>query len=126
MQLTQFEPTTRRIVEQLAGEALVSVHVLSDELQQYVDELSTHTSNAELFDEGIVGRISGLCWKLLEALPEKPGEREHRLTQLAINYFVLSEDAQDDNHALVVFDDDLEVGTVVIRELDLEHLLEEN
>lgn len=125
MEMSQFDPKTRRIVEQLFGEALVSVHVLSDELQQYVHELSTHTSNAELFDDEIVGRITGLCWKLLEALPDKPDERQHRLTQLAINYFVLSEDAQDDNHSLIGFDDDLEVVTAVIKELDLGHLLEE-
>jgi hypothetical protein len=31
MQFSQFEPNTRRIAEQLAGEALVSVQVLSDE-----------------------------------------------------------------------------------------------
>ncbi len=52
-------------------------------------------------------------------------ERQHQLTQLAINYFVLAEDAQDDSYSLAGFEDDLQVVTAVIYELDLSHLLEE-
>jgi hypothetical protein len=47
------------------------------------------------------------------------------LTQLAINYFALAEDAQDDNHSMAGFEDDLQVVTAVMHELDLEHLLQE-
>ena len=125
MQFAQLDPNTRRIAEQLAGEALVSVQVLSDELQQYVEELDAHSSNAGFFDHDVARRIAALCWKLLDALPAEPDERQHRLTQLAVNYFVLAEDAQDDNHSLVGFEDDLQVVTAVIHELGLNHLLEE-
>ena len=125
MQFTQLEPTTRRIAEQLAGEALVSVRVLSDELQQYVEELDAHSSNAGFFDHDVARRIAALCWKLLDALPAEPDERQHGLTQLAINYFVLAEDAQDDNHSMAGFEDDLQVVTAIINELGLSHLLEE-
>jgi len=124
MQFSQFEPNTRRIAEQLAGEALVSVKVLSDELQQYVEEIDAHSSTAEFFDREVARRIAALCWKLLDALPAEPDERQHRLTQLAINYFVLAEDAQDDNYSLAGFEDDLQVVTAVIHELGLSHLLE--
>ena len=124
IQFSQLDPNTRRIAEQLAGEALVSVQVLSDELQQYVEEIDAHSSNAEFFDHDVAGRIAALCWKLLDALPAEPDERQHRLTQLAINYFVLAEDAQDDNHSLAGFEDDLLVVTAVIHELGLSHLLE--
>jgi hypothetical protein len=126
MDLSQFDAGTRRIVEQLAGEVLVPVQVLSDELQQYAEELDTHSSNDEFFDGGTARRIAALCWKLLDELPAEPGEREHRLTQLAINYFVLAEDAHDDNHSLMGFEDDLQVVTAVIHELDLGHLLRDN
>ena len=125
MQFPQLEPNTRRIAEQLSQEALVSVQVLSDELQQYVEELDAHSSNAEFFDHDVARRIAALCWKLLDALPAEPDERQHRLTQLAINYFVLAEDAQDDNHSLAGFEDDLQVVTAVIHELGLSHLMEE-
>ncbi len=125
MQFSQFDPKTRGIIEQLAGEALVSVRVLSDELQQYVEEIDAHSANAGFFDHDVARRIAALCWKLLDALPTEPDERQHRLTQLAINYFVLAEDAQDDNHSLAGFEDDLQVVTAVIHELGLSHLLEE-
>jgi hypothetical protein len=125
MQFSQFEPNIRRIAEQLAEEALVSVQVLSDELQEYIEELDAHSTNAGIVDHDVARRIAGLCWKLLDALPAEPDERQHRLTQLAINYFVLAEDAQDDNHSLAGFEDDLQVVTVVIHELGLAHLLDE-
>ena len=126
MQFPQLEPKTRRVAEQLAGEALVSVQVLSDELQEYVEELDSHSSNGGFFDHDVAKRIATLCWKLLDALPAEPDERQHRLTQLAINYFVLAEDAQDDNHSMAGFEDDLQVVTAVIHELDLKYLLEED
>ncbi len=126
MEFSQFDPKTRRIVEQLSGEASVSVQVLSDELQQYVEELDAHSSNAGFFDDRIARRIAALCWKLLDALPAEPDERQHRLTQLAINYFVLAEDAQDDNYSPIGFEDDLQVVTAVIHELGLSHLLQED
>ena len=125
IQLPQLEPKTRRIAEQLAREALVSAQVLSDELHQYVEELDAHSSSDEFFDRDVAKRIAALCWKLLDALPEKPEERQHRFTQLAVNYFVLAEDAQDDNYSMAGFEDDLQVVTAVIHELDLNHLLEE-
>jgi len=124
MEFSQFEPMTRRIAEQLAGEALVSIPVLADELTQYVDGLDSHQENAEFVDYDIAKRIADLCWKLLDALPDEPSEKQHRLTQLAINYFVLAEDAQDDNYSLAGFEDDLQVVTAVINELGLDHLLE--
>jgi len=124
LQFSQFDPNTRRIAEQLAREALVSVQVLSDELQQYVEQLDAHSSNADFIDHDVAMRIAALCWKLLDALPAEPDERQHRLTQLAINYFVLAEDAQDDNYSMVGFEDDLQVVTAVIHELGLTHLLE--
>ena len=104
---------------------MVSAEVLADELQQYVEELEVHSSNDGFFDHDIAKRIAALCWKLLDALPAKPDERQHRLTQIAINYFVLAEDAQDDNHSLAGFDDDLQVVTAVINQLGLSHLLQE-
>jgi hypothetical protein len=125
MQNTQFDSATRRIVEQLGEEALVPVKVLSDELQEYSEGLNEHSFPAGLTDEGLAKRITSLCWKLLDALPEEPDERQHRLTQLAINYFVLAEDGHDDNHSLMGFDDDLQVVVAVIKELGLHELLDE-
>ena len=124
MDFSKFDSNTRRIAKQLAGEALVSIPVLADELQQYAEEIDAHKTNDEFVDYDIAKRIAALCWKLLDALPDEPDERQHRLTQLAINYFVLAEDAQDDNYSLAGFEDDLQVVTAVIGELGLDHLLD--
>ena len=125
MQFLEFDPKIRRIAEQISREAPVSMQVLSDELQQYVEELDAHASHAEFVDYDVAKRIAALCWKLLDALSTEPDERQYQLTQVAINYFVLAEDAQDDNHSLAGFEDDLQVVTAVINELGLSHLLEE-
>ena len=126
MDFSQFEPTTRRIAEQLFEETLVPVPVLSDELEQYVESLSSHAANAEFVDDGIAEKITTLCWKLIGALPENPEEHQHRLTQLAVNYFVLAEDGHDDKHSMIGFDDDLEVVSAVVRELGMTELLDDN
>jgi len=123
MDFTQFDESTKRIAEQLAGEALVSKSVLADELRQYIRHLDDYNANSEFVDYGVAKRIGGMCWKLLRALPDDADERQHRLTQLAINYFVLAEDAHDDNYSLEGFEDDLAVVTAVVRELGMEEIL---
>lgn len=125
MDFSGLDPAVRRIAEQLAAESPVSVKVLADELRQYVDGLDAHKSNADFVDYDIAARIATLCWQLLDALPDQPDERQHRLTQLAINYFVLAEDAHDDNHSLAGFEDDLQVVTAVVRSLGMDHLLDQ-
>ena len=70
-------------------------------------------------------RVTVLCRQLLDALPTNPEDKQHRLTQLAISYFVLEEDAEDDNESLIGFDDDLQVAIAVIEELGLHQLLDE-
>ena len=100
--------------------------VLSDELEQYVESLSAHAANAEFVDDGIAEKITALCWKLIGAMPEQPDERQHRLTQLAVNYFVLAEDGHDDQHSMIGFDDDLEVVSAVVRELGMGEWLDES
>jgi len=124
MDFSQFDPNPRRIAEQLAEESLVSVGVLADELRQYVEGLKSRSADAEFVDYDIARRVAALCRKLLAALPDEPDERQHRLTQLAINYFVLADDAQTDDHSFGGFEDDLEVVTAVINELGLGRLLE--
>jgi len=69
-------------------------------------------------------RVTVLCRQLLDALPANPEDKQHRLTQLAISYFVLEEDAEDDNESLIGFDDDLQVAVAVIEELGLHDLLD--
>ena len=112
----------QRIVEQLSQEELIPPRVLADELETYIQDMS-NTTHSEFFDLQTAKRVAVLCGHLLDALPTNPSERQHHLTQLAIHYFVLEEDAEDDNDSLIGFDDDLLVAITVIEELGLHDLL---
>lgn len=98
--------------------------VLAHELTGYTNTLADQAQHTEFLDLETAQQAATLCHKLLAALPEDPGEEQHRLAQLAINYFVLAEDAEDDNHSLIGFDDDLQVVVAVIEELGFQHLME--
>ena len=99
--------------------------VLAGELADYTNGLDNQARRAEFFDIDTAKLAARLCHKLLSALPAEPDENQHRLTQIAITYFVLEEDAEDDNNSLIGFDDDLQVVVAVIDELGLNHLLED-
>ena len=122
MRLSNLGQEIQRIIEQLSQEELISPRLLADELETYVQDIR-NTSRSEFFDLQTANRVVELCRSLLEALPADPSERQHRLTQLAIRYFVLEEDAEDDNDSLIGFDDDLQVAIAVIEELGLHDLL---
>ena len=121
----KLSPEVRRIAEQLSGEPLVPLHVLAGELAEYTGELDRHARVEEFYEIDKARSAATLCHKLLAAMPESPNEEQHRLVQLAINYFVLAEDAQDDNHSMAGFDDDLQVVTAVVQELGFDHMLAE-
>ena len=78
----------------------------------------------EFVDREKAERCTNLCRGLLDALDDDATERQHRLTQLAVNYYVLAEDAADDKYSLAGFDDDLKVVEAVVQELGLDHLLD--
>ena len=123
--LSQFSLDIRCILEQLQREALVSISTLAAELEKYTSELGEQAQESEFFDLKTAKKTAELCQKLLTALPVEPDRAQHRLTQVAIRYFVLAEDAEDDNDSLIGFDDDLQVAVAVIEELGLNHLFED-
>ena len=92
-------------------------------MNTYVQSIACNT-HSEFFDLQTADQVADLCRRLLEALPADPSDKQHRLTQLAISYFVLEEDAEDDNDSLIGFDDDLRVVVAVIEELGLHELLD--
>ena len=98
--------------------------VLSDELEEYASQLGRHAKQSEFFDLETAQRTVRLCRGLLAALPPNPDEFQHRLTQLAISYFVLEEDVEDDNDSLIGFDDDWQVAVAVAEALEMPDLIE--
>lgn len=123
--LSKLSPDIRRILQKLAQEALVSQADLAHQMNVYSEGLDNRAQRAEFFDLETAKRSATLCRKLLKALPPEPSTEQHRLTQLAISYFVLEHDAEDDNESLIGFDDDLQVAMAVIEALNLQHLLED-
>jgi hypothetical protein len=114
----------QRILEQLSEEDSVPPRILADELESYAFRLES-IAHTEFFDLETAKRVTDLCRGLLKALPVEPDERQHHLTQIAVNYFVLEEDAEDDNDSLIGFDDDLQVAVAVAEALGLHELLEQ-
>jgi uncharacterized membrane protein YkvA (DUF1232 family) len=68
-------------------------------------------------------KVLMICRRLLAAMPAEPSDEQHRLTQLAICYFVLEEDIEDDNNSMIGFDDDLQVVIAVVEQLGQHELL---
>jgi uncharacterized membrane protein YkvA (DUF1232 family) len=101
------------------------MHVLAHELAGYTNSLAEQARDTEFFDVQTAKLTATLCHKLLAAVPTELDKDQHLLVQLAISYFVLEEDAEDDNHSLIGFDDDLQVVVAAIEELGFHHLLEE-
>ncbi len=123
--LAQLSPEIRLILDRLRNEALVPLNVLANQLAEYTNELEEQAEHTEFFDLSTAKRTADLCRQLLDVLPTEPDPAQHRLAQLAIRYFVLAEDAEDDNRSLIGFDDDLQVVTAAILELGLDYLLKE-
>ena len=98
--------------------------MLADELDEYLEDFSKNSRRMEFIDREKAERCTDLCRGLLAALDDQATERQHRLTQLAVNYYVLAEDAADDKHSLVGFDDDLQVVEAVVEELGFDHMLD--
>lgn len=101
------------------------MNILAGELTAYTQELQRQAQKTEFYDLKSALRAATLCHRLLAALPAEPSDDQHRLAQLAINYFVLAEDAEDDNHSMIGFDDDLQVVEAVVAELGFVDLLDD-
>lgn len=99
--------------------------MLADELRQYVAAVDRQSAHQAHINHDPAARIAWLCQQLLDALPPDPDKRQHRLTQLAGTYFVIAEDACQDNHSLGGFEDDLRVVTAVVHALGLSYMLDE-
>ena len=124
--LSQLSPEIRHIIDRLRGEDLIPFNVLTTKLASYTNKLEEQAQHTEFFDLDTANRTAELCHKLLSALPAEPDSAQLRLAQLAIDYFVLAEDAEDDNDSLIGFDDDLQVVAAVIEELGYNHLLKDD
>ena len=119
MPFSHLDQDIRRILDTLIDDALVPRDTLAAELEQYARALYVRAEFEEHFDTRTALATIDLCRSLVKALPPDPPERQHRLTQAAIRYFVLEDDADSDAESMIGFDDDLMVATAVVDALGL-------
>ncbi|MEL7448246.1 MAG: hypothetical protein AAFN78_03505 [Pseudomonadota bacterium] len=119
MPFSHLHKDIQQILDTLSDDALVPRETLGEELERYVRALYVRAEFEEHFDTRTALATIDVCRSLVKALPPEPSERQHRLTQAAIRYFVLQEDADSDTESMIGFDDDLMVARAVADALGL-------
>lgn len=109
MPFSQLSADIRTVLDTLMADELVSRRTLKTELDRYTRTLYVRAEIEEHFDTRTALATIKLAERLLSALPEDAEETHHRITQVALRYFVLEEDADSDAESMVGFDDDLAV-----------------
>lgn len=107
---------TRAIVRELLDEALIPIDVLQRDVQAYESSIQDALAADQELGLALAARSSAL----LEAAK---CETSHRLAQVAVRYFVMDDDGDDDLASAFGFDDDVEVFNAVASELGREDLL---
>lgn len=107
---------TRAVVTDLLREPLIADDTLRAEVRAYKSAIEA----APAADHELgLALVEGAC-KLLDAVTNP---RAHRLVQVAVRYFVMDDDGDDDLASAFGFDDDVEVFNAVARVLERHDLL---
>jgi len=85
----------------------------------YLDELRARAEEEEFLDLETAVQVATGCHALLGHLGEDKDAERVQAVQAAVEYFVLEDDAEDDN-SLVGMDDDLQVVVVTAQVLGWE------
>lgn len=109
---------SRAVVEQLLHEPLLSV----DDLLAEVEAARESIAQASPVADKELGRsLADGASALLEAVRTDTAERKH-LAQVAVRYFVLDDDGDEDLASAFGLDDDVEVFNAVVRALGHDQL----
>ena len=113
----------RALVADLLAEPGASHEDLLDTVADYLDEISSAAARDGFVDTELGAAIAEVCLELLADLGGGASDRESRLVQVAVRYFVVEDDAEGDLTSVVGFDDDARVVNAVLRLLGREDLL---
>ena len=117
---------SQQLLRQLAAEPLRPISELAGLLNDYESRLADAQRESEFLDLATAQRIGAQCRALLK-LPElETDDERRRIVQLAIRYFVVADDGENDIDSPIGFDDDAAVVAVAARLLDREDLLQAN
>jgi len=103
----------RQVVAMLLTEAPLSVDRLTTCLDDYEVEMSGPVH--PLADLETASSLLEGCRRLLEALGPSPNRIEHLFAHVAVRYFVLDDDGDDDQASPFGYDDDVEVFNAVVE-----------
>lgn len=98
--------------------ALKSPVHMGYEVRAHLAGLESQTAENEFLDIQLARQLVIECDALLQNLQDGASERTHRLVQMAISYFIDTNDAEDDTDSPIGFDDDAEVIRLVAREIN--------
>jgi len=106
---------SRALVADLLDEPLLSSVVLRGEVRAHLDLFrQAQRQNAEL-DIGQAEALADQCQQLLDAVGDDAPEQHRQLVQVAVRYFAIEDDGDDDIQAGGLDDDEAVVAAV--REL---------
>lgn len=107
---------TREIVRLLLDEPLLPLELLGREIASYQHAIVASASADKELGMALVAGATSL-------LSSAVSESTHRLVQVAVRYFVMDDDGDDDLASPFGFDDDVEVFNAVAVALDRTELL---
>ena len=110
---------SRKVVQQLLTQPSPRAGTLRNAVHAYAVEIEEASARADA-EFGLALVRGSLA--LLDAVESRP-ETDQRLAALAVQYFVLDDDGDDDLASPFGFDDDVEVFNAVVTELGLPELL---
>lgn len=115
--LSAVDPQARAAFERLLGQPLVGEEALARNVVQYL-EVVHHVAETHPFIEVSQAEALALTSQALlrSVVPDTP-DRDRRLIQAAIRYFITADDAVDDLSSQDGFDDDVQVMNGVVRAL---------
>jgi hypothetical protein len=110
---------SREVVSTLLLEPLYPL----DELRGQVLSYRQAIADAPTADHLLGAQLVEGALALIDAVSTSANDLHRRLAQVAVRYFVMDDDGDDDLMSPFGFDDDVEVFNAVVEKIGLDHLL---
>jgi len=105
-------PESRKLVAQLWSDPLLPATALRDQVDSYVEVFRAAQRGNEFLDVRQAESLGEQCRRLLDAVGDDAPEERRRLVQIAVRYFVIEDDGDDDMGIGGLDDDEAVVAAV--------------